>query len=240
VIDEEFARRYWPDSDPVGQQFKFWNDAPVTVVGVVRRVKMEGLSTDSNRVQAYFPYPQNPGGSMSIVARTQGDPISLANGARQQVLAIDRDQPVFGMQTMGEIWDTSIAPDRLNLMLLAIFASVALVLAAVGIYGVMAYSVTQRTHEIGIRMALGAGAGDVLKLVARQGLTLVFAGIALGLIGAFALTRVAARLLFEVSATDPLTFLSVRALRLAVAALACWLPARRATKVDPLVALRQE
>ena len=240
VIDEEFARRYWPNEDAVGKQFKFWNDAPVTVIGVVKRVKMEGLSTDSNRVQSYFPYLQNPGGNMTLVLRTKGDPISLANSARQQVLAIDKDQPVFGMQTMGEIWNNSIAPDRFYMTLLVIFASVALILAAVGIYGVMAYSVTQRTHEIGSRRALGASVGDVLKLVVGQSMLLVVIGLAMGLGSAFWLTRLMTTFLFGVGARDPLTFASIAVVIGLIALLATFIPARRATKVDPMVALRYE
>ncbi len=239
IIDEEFARRYWPDSDPVGQQISF-GGGNVTIIGVVRRVKMEGLSTDSNRVQSYYPYLQSPGPGMSLVLRTKGDPISLANSARQQVLAIDKDQPVFGMQTIGEIWDASIAPDRLNLMLLTIFAALALVLAAVGIYGVMAYSVTQRTHEIGIRMALGASVGDVLKMVVGQGMLLVVIGLVLGLGAAFGLTRLMTTFLFGVGARDPLTFASIAVVIGLIALLATFIPARRATKVDPMVALRCE
>ncbi|MGH8597342.1 MAG: FtsX-like permease family protein, partial [Gammaproteobacteria bacterium] len=211
-----------------------------TVVGVVRRVKMEGLSTDSNRVQSYYPYPQNPGGSMSIVLRTAGDPASLSDAVRQQVLAIDPDQPIYGVQTMGQIWTDSIAPDRLYLMLLGTFAAVALVLAGVGIYGVMAYSVTQRTHEIGIRMALGARQSDVLGLVVGQGMKLAVAGLAIGLGGAWFATRAMASLLFGVSATDPVTFVVISVLLAGVALGACFVPARRATKVDPMIALRYE
>ena len=239
IIDEEFARRHWPDGDPVGQQISFWG-GKATIVGVVRRVKMEGLSTDSNRVQSYYPYLQNPGGSMSIVLRTAGDPSSLANVARQQVLAIDPDQPIYGVQTMGEIWTDSIAPDRLYLMLLGTFALVALVLAGVGIYGVMAYSVTQRTHEIGIRMALGARQSDVLGMVIRQGMTLAVIGLGIGLGGAWLATRLMASLLFGVSATDPMTFAVISLVLAGVALGACFVPARRATKIDPMIALRYE
>jgi putative ABC transport system permease protein len=239
IIDEEFARRYWPDGDPLGQQITFWG-SKVSIVGIVRRVKMEGLSTDSNRVQSYYPYLQNPGGSMSIVVRTTGDPASLSNVVRQQVLAIDPDQPIYGVQTMGEIWEDSIAPDRLLLMLLGTFAAVALVLAGVGIYGVMAYSVTQRTHEIGIRMALGARQSNVLGMVIRQGMTLAVAGLAIGLGGAWLATRAMASLLFGVSATDPTTFALISLVLTGVALGACFVPARRATKVDPMIALRYE
>ena len=239
VIDEEFARRYWPDEDPLGQQLIFWG-GKVTIVGIVRRVKMEGLSTDSNRVQSYYPYLQNPSGSMSIVLRTAGDPTGLSDVVRQQVLAIDPDQPIYGVQTMGQIWTDSIAPERLNLMLLGTFAAVALVLAGVGIYGVMAYSVTQRTHEIGIRMALGARQSDVLGMVIRQGMKLAVAGLAIGLGGAWLATRAMASLLFGVSATDPMTFAVISVVLAGVALGACFVPARRATKVDPMIALRYE
>jgi putative ABC transport system permease protein len=225
VIDEEFARRYWPDEDPLGHQITFWG-GKVTVVGIVRRVKMEGLNTDSNRVQSYYPYNQNPSGSMSIVVRTFGDPTALSNGVRQQVLAIDPDQPIYSVQTMGQIWTDSIAPDRLFLMLLGTFATVALILAAVGIYGVMAYSVTQRTHEIGIRMALGAAQSNVLSMVIRQGMKLALAGLGLGLVGAWLVTRTMSSLLFGVSATDPLTFVVISLALAGVALGACFLPAR--------------
>ena len=239
IIDEEFAKRYWPDEDPLGQQINFWG-GKVTIVGIVRRVKMEGLSTDSNRVQSYYPYLQSPGGGMSIVIRTAGDPTHLANVAREQVLAIDPDQPIYDVQTMGKIWSDSIAPDRLYLMLLGTFAAVALVLAGVGIYGVMAYSVTQRTHEIGIRMALGARQSNVLGMVIRQGMMLAVIGLVIGLAAAWLATRAMASLLFGVSATDPLTFALISVVLAVVALVACLVPARRAAKVDPIVALRYE
>ncbi|HZM90614.1 MAG TPA: ABC transporter permease [Blastocatellia bacterium] len=239
IIDEEFAKRYWPDEDPLGQQINFWG-GKVTIVGIVRRVKMEGLSTDSNRVQSYYPYLQNAGGGMSIVMRTAGDPTHLANVAREQVLAIDPDQPIYDVQTMGKIWSDSIAPDRLYLMLLGTFAAVALVLAGVGIYGVMAYSVTQRTHEIGIRMALGARQSNVLGMVIRQGMMLAVIGLVIGLAAAWLATRAMASLLFGVSATDPLTFALISVVLAGVALGACFVPALRATKVDPMIALRYE
>jgi len=239
IIDEEFAKRYFADEEPVGKQLAFWG-GKVEIVGVVKRVKMEGLSTDSNRVQSYFPYLQNPGNGMSLVVRTTGDPIALANAAREQVLAIDQDQPVYAVQTMGQIWNDSIAPDRLNLMLLGGFAALALILAAVGIYGVMSYSVTQRTHEIGIRMALGAKQSDVLRMIAGQGMKLAVVGLAGGLGIAWGVTRLMKSLLFEVSATDPLTFVVISVVLAAVALGACFVPARRATKVDPMIALRYE
>jgi putative ABC transport system permease protein len=201
---------------------------------------MEGLSTDSDRVQSYYPYLQNPSGGMTLVVRTTGDPTTLSNVVRQQVLAIDPDQPIYEVQTMGQIWTDSIAPERLYLMLLGTFAVVALVLAAVGIYGVMAYSVTQRTHEIGIRMALGAAQGNVLGMVIRQGMTLAALGLVIGLGGAWLATRAMASLLFGISARDPMTFVLISLVLAAVALGACFIPALRATKVDPMIALRYE
>ena len=177
---------------------------------------------------------------MNIVVRTQGDPASLAGAVRNEVRALDPDQPVAMVRTMEEWMETSVAGPRYRTALLALFALVALVLASTGIYGVMSYSVSQRTHEIGVRMALGARHADVLKLVVRQGMTLVVVGVGLGLVGAIALTRVMSTLLFGVTAKDPLTFAAVGALLMLVAFIACYVPARRATKVDPLVALRYE
>jgi putative ABC transport system permease protein len=243
IIDEEFARRHWPNEDAVGKRIRLGNDprSPVvTVVGVVGRVKMDGLNRDSNRVQGYFHSRQLSFSGMTVVVRSSVEPSQMVAAAREQVRAIDSEQPVFGVRTLEEIRSDSIAPERLNLMLLGIFAAVALALALVGIYGVMSYAVSQRTHEIGVRMALGANARDVLKLVVRQGMLLALIGVAKGLIAAFALTRLMERLLFGVKAADPLTFAVIPLLLIAVALMACYIPARRATKVDPMVALRYE
>ncbi|MFY9553404.1 MAG: ABC transporter permease [Blastocatellia bacterium] len=242
IIDEEFARRHWPGEDAVGKRIRTGGDQGplITVVGIARRVKMDGLSEDSNRVQSYYPHRQLPWGGMTVVVKTANDPMGIISAVRQQVLAIDPDQPVFNINTMEQIRGDSIAPDRLTLMLLASFGFVALILAAVGIYGVMAYSVTQRTHEIGIRMALGARETDVLGMVIRQGMKLAVVGLAVGLVGAWLATRAMASLLFGVSATDPLTFAVISVVLAGVALGACFVPARRATKVDPMVALRYE
>ena len=243
IIDEEFAKRYWPNQDPVGQRIKQGTaaDAPsMTVVGVVGRVKMEGLSQDSNRVQGYFPFNQIPNGGMTVIIKGSSDPNQLIAEVRQRIKAIDPDQPIYSIRTMEEIRAESVASERLNLTLLSIFAGIALVLAVVGIYGVMSYSVTQRTHEIGIRMAIGAQTADVFRMILGQGMILALIGIGIGLVGAFALTRLMTTMLFGVTATDPLTFGVIAALLGAVALLACYLPGRRATKVDPVVSLRYE
>jgi putative ABC transport system permease protein len=177
---------------------------------------------------------------MTLVARTGGDPLSLAPNIRGELAAIDRDQPLTNLRTMEQVMAQSISRQRFNMTLIAIFSVIGLILATVGIYGVMSYSVTQRTHEIGIRMALGAQRRDVLKMILGQGMGLTLIGIAIGLIGALVLTRLMSSLLFEVSAFDPLTFFAVSALLTFIALLACFIPARRAMKVDPMVALRYE
>jgi ABC-type antimicrobial peptide transport system permease subunit len=173
-----------------------------------------------------------------LVVRTETDPLKLAAAVRSEVWALDKNVPVYNVSAMSELLAGATAQPRFSLVLLGLFATVALILAISGLYAVMAYSVSQRTREIGIRLALGAQAGDVLKLITQQGLVLLLAGILIGLAGAFALTRVLSTLLFEVSVTDPLTFIAIPLLLMVVALLACWVPARRATKVDPLVALR--
>jgi putative ABC transport system permease protein len=243
VIDEEFARRYWPNENAVGKRIRLGTDAkaPVlTVLGVVGRVKMEGLSQDSKRVQGYFPFAQLPGSGMTVIIKASGDPNQLIAAVRQQVKAIDPDQPIYSIRTMDEIRAESVAPERLNLTLLSIFAGIALVLAIVGIYGVMSYAVTQRTHEIGIRMAIGAQPRDVFRMVIGQGMMLALIGVGIGLVGAFALTRLMTTMLFGVEPTDPATFAAIALLLTAVALLACYVPGRRATKVDPVVSLRYE
>jgi putative ABC transport system permease protein len=243
VIDEEFARRYWPNEDPIGKRVAMGSEKHpllLTVLGVVGRVKMEGLSQDSNRVQGYFPFAQISNNDMTIVLKGAGDPNQLIDAVRQQVKAIDPDQPIYSVRTMDQIRAESVAPERLNLTLLSIFAGIALVLAIVGIYGVMSYSVTQRTHEIGIRMAIGAQPRDVFRMVIGQGMMLALIGVGLGLIGAFLLTRLMATMLFGVEPTDPATFAAITVLLTGVALVACYVPGRRATKVDPVVSLRYE
>jgi putative ABC transport system permease protein len=188
----------------------------------------------------YFPFTQFPSFFMTLVVRTSGDPLNLVAAARSEVLAVKNDQPISNVHTMEELLSNSVAQRRFNMLLLSIFAGVALLLAAVGIYGVMSYSVAQRTHELGVRMALGAQTSHVLALVVKQGMTLALAGVGIGLAAAFALTRILASLLYGVSATDPLTFSVIALLLASVAFVACYLPARRATKVDPMIALRYE
>ena len=243
VIDEEFARRHWPGEDAVGKRIRSGTEdsAPVvTVVGVVGRVKMEALNQDSKRVQGYLSFAQMPSFGMTIITKSATDPGQLVAALRQQVKAIDADQPIYDIRTMNEIRSDSVAPERLNLTLLTIFAGLALVLAIVGIYGVMSYSVTQRTHEIGIRLAIGAQQRDVFRMVIGQGMMLALLGVGFGLIGAFGLTRLMATMLFGVEPTDPATFAAIAALLTLVALVACYVPSRRATKVDPVVSLRYE
>ncbi len=243
IIDEEFARRHWPNEDAVGKRIKLGTDeraSVLTVLGVVGRVKMEGLNQDSNRVQGYFPFAQLPAGGMTVIIKGSTDPNHLISSVREQVKAQDPEQPIYNIRSMNEIRAESVAPERLNLTLLSIFAGIALVLAIVGIYGVMSYSVTQRTHEIGIRMAIGAQPKDVFKMVVGQGMTLALIGVVLGLVGAFGLTRLMTTMLFGVEPTDPLTFVVIAVLLTTVALVACYLPGRRATKVDPVISLRYE
>ena len=243
IISESLAQQYWPGEDPIGKRVSFnrgngqrvWRQ----VVGVVNDVKHDGLET---RVYPaiYVPLLQFPSAFGTLVVRARTDPSGLAGAIRREVMAVDKDVPVFRVQTMDRLISDSVSRRRFQMMLLAIFATVALALAAAGIYGVMMYSVSQRTHEIGIRVALGASSGDVLRLVLRQGLVLTVAGVAIGLISSLALTRVLSGLLYGVSAMDPATFLVFPSVLIAVALLACYLPARRATKADPMVALRYE
>jgi putative ABC transport system permease protein len=243
IVDEQFAKKYWPNEDAVGKRIRFGTDdtAPLLeVVGVVGRVKMEGLDTDSNRVQGYFSFSQVPFQAMAMIVKGQSDPNQLIASARTQVRSLDADQPIYNIRTMDEIRGESTAPQRLNLTLLSIFAGIAFVLAIVGIYGVMSYAVTQRTHEIGIRMAIGAQPRDVFKMILGQGMMLTVIGMVAGLLGAFALTRLMATMLFSVKPTDPATFAGVALLLATVALVACYIPGRRATKVDPVNSLRYE
>ena len=244
VVNDALVREYFPNEDPLGKRVRWARDQEVrwmTIIGVVGDVKHFGL--DLPELPAlYSPYPQADPWKrwMTFVVRTKSDPAAMAQAVKQQIWKADSQLPVTKVQTMSEVAAGSFAARRFNMLLLAIFAGLALVLAAVGIYGVMSYAVTQRTQEIGIRMALGARAIDVLKLIIRNGLSLTLVGVIIGLGGALALTRLLRTLLFGVSPTDALTFATVSVVLIFVALLACYLPARRATKVDPLVALRYE
>ena len=242
VINQALAHKYFPGTDPIGQRLVIdmkEKNEPDEVIGVVGDAKYMTLETEP-RAMVYWPHPQLANSAMTIVLRTAGDPLSLAPTAQQVIQAIDKDQPVADVRTAASWIDESVARTRFGTLLLNVFAAVALLLAAVGLYGVMAYNVTQRTHEIGIRMALGARPVDVFKLVVGQGMLLALVGVALGLGGAFALTRLLVSLLYEVSATDPVVFAGLALLLAGVAFVACYVPARRATKVDPMVALRYE
>lgn len=202
-------------------------------------VKQAGLKA-STPPQVYEPFFQKPSDSFNVVVRGLGNPMQLAEVVRRQLLAVDKDQPVSNVRTMEEIVTSSVAQDRFSACLLALFGLLALTLAAVGIYGVIAYSVTQRTHEIGIRIALGARPSEVLKLVLSQSLQVVLLGVAIGVAASLLLTRLMATLLYEVKVTDPAIFVAVSAVLLGVALAAAFVPARRASRVDPMVALRYE
>jgi putative ABC transport system permease protein len=244
VIDEEFAKRHWPNEDPIGKHVRIGGTNPqnpkLEVIGVVGRVKMESLNQNSDRVQGYFPFAQVPQSGMTVIMKGASDPNQLIGAVRAAVKQIDPDQPIYSPRTMDDIRAESVAGERLNLTLLSLFAGIALVLAIVGIYGVMSYSVTQRTHEIGIRMAIGARPRDVFTMILGHGMKLAIIGVVIGLGAAFALTRLMASMLFGVAPTDATTFGGIAALLIGVALLACYLPGRRATKVEPTISLRYE
>ena len=243
IINQALARRDFPDQDPIGQRLGFGaNKGAINwaeVVGVVADVRNDEMRNEPTP-EAYAPYLQRPVPEMSLAIRSSSNPATLAGAVRQEVYQVDNTQPVADVRTMAQVIYGAAAQPRFNLVLLACFAGIALILAASGIYGVMSYSVTQRTHEIGVRVALGAGSGQVLRLVIGQGLSLALAGIVIGLISSLAITRLMSSLLFGVSATDPLTFGFIACVFLVVAATASYIPARRATRVDPTVALRYE
>jgi putative ABC transport system permease protein len=238
IINETMARLYWPNQDPIGQRLKIVESPWLTVIGVVGDVRHSSLAVQPNP-EIYLSQLQEPQASLAVMVRTNNDPLQLAAAAREQVKAIDKDLPLT-IATMERIFSNSVGEQRFNALLLGIFAALALVLAMIGVFGVINYSVAQRTHEIGIRIALGAQRASIFKLVVGQGLLLAVIGIGLGSIGAFALTRLIRSLLYAVSPTDATTFAIVGILMALVAVLACYIPARRATKVDPLVALRYE
>jgi putative ABC transport system permease protein len=240
VINEALARKYFPNEDPLGKRIKIMMRPPHTpteIIGVVEDMKHTQLDRAAEPM-SYWPIAQLPYPFMTFVLRARGDATAVTAAARNVIQTLDPQQPVGEARTLDSLVGNSIARQRFNTLLLAVFAVVALSLSAIGIYGVMSYSVTRRTHELGVRVALGASARDVLKLVLRQGMKLALAGVGIGLLGALALTRLLKTLLFGVSATDPLTFALIALSLALVALLACYLPARRATKVDPMAALR--
>jgi putative ABC transport system permease protein len=242
IINKTMAQRLFPNEDPLGKRIKFSGAPEVPwkeIVGVVGDVKHEGLDA-TPFMETYLPYLQTPSPIMAVAVRTKSDPSGLTAAVRKAVLEVDPDQPVYDIKTMSQRLSASVAPRRLSMLLFTSFAVIALVLAAVGVYGVMSYSVNRRTHEIGIRMALGAQAVDVLRLVVGQVLLLTVAGVTVGLAAAFVLTRLMASMLYGVGATDPVTFVGVSLVLVAVALLAGYIPARRATRVDPMIALRYE
>jgi len=251
IVDQDFVARSFPGQparEVLGKRLRFGGDTAGwrEIVGVVGHVKQNSLN-EEGRAQIYRPWTQitpkwkaDLARVTDMIVKTSVDPLSLVGAIKREIRLIDKDQPIAQVQTLDDKLSESIAPQRFTLLLLGIFAMIALSLASAGIYGVMSYAVTQRTHEIGVRMALGAQRLDVLKLMVRQGMGLVVIGVAFGLAGAFATTRLMTSLLFEVTAKDPVTFAVVTAALMIVAFLACYIPARRATKVDPLVALRYE
>ena len=238
VINQTLASRFFPNEDPVGHRLTI-NGVLRTIVGVVGDAKYQGLGVEAGP-QAYVPHAQSPFPGMRIIVRTTTDPSSLVSAVRTQIQSVDSDEGPTRIAPMGQLLSESVAQPRFNTFLIGLFAALAFILSAIGIYGVINYDVTQRTGEIGVRMALGAQSRDVLRLILRQGLLLTLGGLLAGLAGAILLTRFLASLLFEVKPTDPVTYAVVASLLALVALAACLIPARRATKVDPIVALRYE
>jgi len=242
VISQSLARKYFPGEDPLGKRITVDmkdEPEPTEIIGVVGDTKHQALDAGT-KPTVYWPHPQLPYTAMTLVARTAGDPVSIANAAQREIQAIDKDQPVSDVRTMQSWLAESVARSRFGATLLAIFAGVALILAGVGLYGVMAYSVAQRRHEVGIRLALGAQTSDIFKLIVRQGMLLTVIGVATGLAAAWALTRVMSSLLYEVSTTDPFIYAGLALVLTVVALIACLIPAWRAMRTEPIIALRHE
>jgi putative ABC transport system permease protein len=243
IISETLARRYFPNQDPLGRQMRFGfppnSDVSREIVGIVGDVRDAALSRKPGPMM-YVPFAQAPLYGGEVVVRTSLSASSVAAGIRRAVRSIDKNLPVTDIESLDDALGRSISQERFRTFLLGSFSAIALVLAAVGIFGVVSYSTSQRTHEIGIRIALGAGRREVLQLILGQGTKLALFGLGIGLVAAFLLTRVMSGLLYSVSATDPMTFASVAVILLAVALTACYIPARRAMRVDPVVALRYE
>ena len=245
VIDEHMAAQLWPGQDPLGKRirtggFDATADTPwMTVVGVVGRVKQDSLDSDP-RMAMYFAHTQTQSRGLTVVIRSAADAAGLTAAVTREIRALDPDMPLYNVRTMTNRVDESLARRRFSMLLLTLFACVALGLAAIGVYGVIAYLVSQGTREVGIRMALGATPKEILMLVVRQGMTVAFVGVVAGLAGALLATRFMTSLLFGVSATDPMTFLGIAVVLCLTALLASYVPARRAARIDPMVSLRSE
>jgi putative ABC transport system permease protein len=243
IINEAAARRFFPNEDPLGKRFKRGRAESqfpwLMVVGIVGGVSHTTLGLPS-QPEVYLPFQQSPDAIITLVARTKSDPRGLAATVRREVSGVDKDLPVSNLKFMDEIVAGTVSQPRVYALLLGIFAILALVLAAIGIYGVISYSVTQRTHEIGIRMALGAQTKDVLALIVKQGMALALVGIFFGLLASLALTRVLSSQLYGISSTDPVTFTGISLLLMLVAIIACYIPALRATRLSPMIAVRYE
>jgi len=245
LINAQLARQFFPNQDALGKRFMFGRPSPerapewITIVGMVGDTKLYGLANPS-RLEIYIPLRQSARNDMYLMVKSRIDPAALTSSIRGVIASIDKDQPIFNIATMQQLVRDSVSTRRITLILLGLFSALALVLAAIGIYGVISYSVAQRTHEIGIRMALGADRAGVLRMILAQGMKIAGAGVVIGLAASFGLTRWMAKLLFSVSAADPLTFTAVALVLVLIALLACYIPARRALRVDPIIALRYE
>src|SRR5581483_2807835 len=242
IVNESMARRYFAEQDPIGKRIQInivGQPMPVEIVGVVGDTKQKSVAEET-RAEVYVPYLQHPWFLSMVMVRTKGDPASMMPAIEQAIWSVDKNQSFGYVKTMEQMESESVAQPRFYALLLGLFAVIALILAVIGIYGVMSYSVAQRTHEIGIRMALGAQGKDVLAMIVRQGMTLAATGIAIGLVVSFGMSRVMAGLLYKVSPTDMVTFIGISFLLALTAFLACFVPARRATKVDQLSSLRYE
>jgi putative ABC transport system permease protein len=243
MINAMLAKSYFPNGDLIGKRFKFGHPSDktdwITIVGLVGDTKLYGLANPA-RLEVYIPFRQSASSDMDLIVKSGTDPAALTSAIRGVVASIDHDQPLFAISTMNALVSSSVSTRRITLILLGLFSALALVLAAIGVYGVISYSVAQRTHEIGIRMALGAQRQEVLRMVLTQGLEIAFVGVAIGLAASIGLARLMSSLLFSVGANDPMTFAAVAFLLVVVAVLACYIPARRATRVDPMVALHYE
>ncbi|HYV06473.1 MAG TPA: FtsX-like permease family protein, partial [Blastocatellia bacterium] len=242
LISETAARRFWPDEDPVGKKINldFVGDSKVReIIGVVGDVRHEGLDSDP-RTEVFMPHLQAPYGSMTYVVRTTSQPSVSLQAIKNEIWAVNKNLPFSSISTVDELVSRSLGERRFNLILLGAFAGIALTLAGIGIYGLISFSTSRRTHEIGVRIALGAQTRDIMTAVLKEGMLLTTAGLALGLIASIALTRLLSSLLFGITATDPLTFIAISLVLAGVALVACFVPARRATRVDPMIALRYE